>query len=453
MECNTMIDAYKGRNGFMAYCTLDGNGTFNQYWTNNTNDLYKYKSQFGETVNNYLAMAMYDAKRRSKIHAKEMSFLYVDIDCELKPLTLSESKALATAILENDKLPDPYLIEFSGHGLQIFYCLKNAYDIGMWEVYQTAIVNAFRDVLDEIQQHTLTELSNILELNGIHIDDLKDPSRVMRIPDTANIKDKNNIVKAQEIYKSNTVYTLETLKKYDVFKVLPKCTPYNALNVTDKELKEIKKDVTNNVKGVNLKLKYYLETIIATRIEDLQTLIQVRNKNGITEGYRNNLVFIYTATLSSLGYSKQDAKEEIELLNDMFTCPLSKKELHNCLNTCYEKKMRQCKDGTRTLERTYYKFKTKKIMEMLDITEEEQNELKILIGKKVRNRRDWKKNGEKYNAKRRKKYATATEQDKAQKNQRNKEILELKKQGYTNKQLMDKYGLSKRTIQYIVNSH
>lgn len=45
----------------------------------------------------------------------------------------------------------------------------------------------------------------------------------------------------------------------------------------------------------------------------------------------------------------------------------------------------------RVLERTYYKFKTQTIIDMLDIAESEQEELKILIGKKVRNRRDWNK--------------------------------------------------------------
>ena len=64
----------------------------------------------------------------------------------------------------------------------------------------------------------------------------------------------------------------------------------------------------------------------------------------------------------------------------------------------------------------------------------------------------WSKNGTKYKAKRRKKYAQATESKRKDKEQRNKEIKALKQQGYTNKQLMAMYGLSKRTIQYIVNN-
>ena len=59
---------------------------------------------------------------------------------------------------------------------------------------------------------------------------------------------------------------------------------------------------------------------------------------------------------------------------------------------------------------------------------------------------------DKYKAKRRKKYAQATESKRISKEQRNEEIKALKQQGYTNKQLMEIYGLSKRTIQYITNN-
>lgn len=458
MRKNTMIDAYKGREGLIAYCTSESNEeetqgknekgkNWKQYWANNTNELYGYKEQYQNTVNNYISMAIYNAKRRTELHVKEMVWLYIDIDCKLKPLTLEESRALATAILEREDLPEPTLIEFSGHGLQIFYNLKNATNIPLWKSYQNEILKKFECVLDEIQEHTLTELSSLIKLTGMHIDALKDPSRVGRVPDTANVKNKNNIVHSREIYKSDQVYTLEDLHMYKVFEEVPTCEPYNVYNVTNTELKEMREQaVKSNTKGVSQKLRYFLETIIATRIEDLETLIEVRNRNGITDGYRNKLVFIYTATLSSLGYSKQDAWEELEILNKLFIQPLSTKELNNCLNTCYEKKLRAFKNEMRVLERTYYKFKTQTIIDMLDIAESEQEELKILVGQKIRNRRNWSKNGTKYNSKRRKEYAQFTESKRKAKEKRNKEILELSKQGLTQREIATKYGIAQATV-------
>lgn len=453
MRKNTMIDAYKGREGYIAYCTSGNGEKWKQNWANSTNELYGYKEQYGDTLNNYISMAIYKNKHRTELHAKEMVWLYIDIDCKLKPLTLEESRALATAILEREDLPEPTLIEFSGHGLQLFYELKDATNIPLWKLYQNEIVEKFECILDEIQEHTLTELSSLIELTGIHIDALKDVSRVGRVPDTANIKYKNNVVYSRDMYKSNQVYTLEDLHMYKVFEEVPTCEPFNVYNVTNTELKEMREQaIKSNTKGVSQKLRYYLETIIATRIEDLETLIKVRNRSGITDGYRNKLVFIYTATLSSLGYSKQDAWQELEILNELFTQPLSKKELNNCLNTCYEKKLRAFKNDMRVLERTYYKFKTQTIIDMLDIAESEQEELKILIGKKVRNRRDWSKNGTKYKAKRRKKYAQATESKRKNKEKRNKEILDLSKQGLTQREIALKINVSLGTVNKILRT-
>lgn len=459
-----MIDAYKGREGLIAYCTSESNEeetqekngkgkNWKQYWTNSTNELYGYKEQYGDTLNNYISMAIYNAKSRTELHAKEMVWLYIDIDCKLKPLTLEESQALTTAILEREDLPEPTLIEFSGHGLQIFYNLKNATNIPLWKLYQNEIVENFKCIIDEIQTHTLTELSNLIESSGIHIDALKDVSRVGRVPDTANVKYKNNTVYSRAIYKSDKVYTLEDLHMYKVFENVPTYEPYNVYNVTNAEIKEMREQaIKSNTKGISQKLRYYLETIIATRIEDLETLIKVRNKNGITDGYRNNLVFIYTATLSSLGYSKKDAWQEIEILNELFIQPLSKKELNNCLNTCYEKKLRAFKNGIKVLERTYYKFTTQTIIEKLDIAESEQEELKILVGQKIRTRRNWSKNGKKYNSKRRKEYTQATESKRKSKEKRNKKVIELSKQGLTQREIALKMSIGLGTVNRILRT-
>lgn len=449
-----MIDAYKGREGYIAYCTSGNGEKWKQNWAKGTSELYGYKEQYGNTLNNYISMAVFKDKDRKARNVKEMVWLFLDIDCPLKSLTLEESRALAVAILEREDLPEPTLIEFSGHGLQLFYKLKNATDIPLWSIYQESIIEKFKRVLDEIQEHTLTELSNLIELSGMHVDNIKDSARVMRVPDTANVKYENNIVNTKEVYKSNRVYTLEDLHMYKVFEEMPTCTPYNVLNEPEsKVIKEIKrKAIECQTKGVNYELRYYLETVIAKRIEDLETLIKIRNRNGITDGYRNELVFIYTVTLRNLGYSKQDAKEELKALNKLFKKRLSLNELKNCLNSCYDEKVRELKDKTKILERVYYRFKTKSIVEKLGITEEEQKELTILISVKEKNRRNWEKNGKKYNTKRRKEYAQATVLKRESKEKRNKEIRALKQQGYTNKQLMGMYGLSKRTIQYIVNN-
>lgn len=447
-----MIDAYKGREGLVTYCVSGNDKKWIQNWANNTNELYGYKEQYGNTLNNYISMAIYNAKQRTPLHVKEMVWLFIDIDCKLKPLTLEENRELATAILEREDMPEPTLIEFSGHGLQMFYKLKNATDIPLWKLYQNAIVEKFKRVLDEIQEHTLTELSNLIELSGMHIDALKDPSRVMRVPDTVNIK-YDEVVMAEILHESKATYTLSELKKYDVFSELVTCTPYNALSITEKDLKAMgKQELGNTLKGTNEQLKYFLETRIYTRLEDLETLIKIRNKNGVNTGYRNSLIAIYLTTLVNLGYKRNEIINEITRVNESFKEPLTKTELKQWIKASVGTQKKSSNDEYKTLHRTYYKYTTKRIMEKLNITEEEQEGLKIFISRRIRNKRDYQKNGTKYKAKRRKKYAQATESKRISKEERNKQIVELSKQGLSTRAIAEQVDLNHSTVVRILKN-
>ena len=74
---NIMIDAYKGREGLITYCVSGSDKKWIQNWANDTNELYGYKEQYGNTLNNYISMAVYNAKHRTPLHVKEMVWLFV----------------------------------------------------------------------------------------------------------------------------------------------------------------------------------------------------------------------------------------------------------------------------------------------------------------------------------------------------------------------------------------
>lgn len=452
METNAVIDSFEISGGYGMYATKDKQGHFKTYPVTSKSECYELMQIYGTTHNNYLSSGIYKTPWYNGKNVKEMKRLYIDIDTSrhLYQPSKEELKALANAILEREELPEPSIIVFSGHGIQILYNLKNASDIPLWKRYESTIVNKLEDILEDIRKNTLSNIDTIMELSGVHVDPISDTNRVTRVPDTVNIK--NNPVMAETLYNSNKVYTLDELKKYDVFSYLVDCTPYNALRVTETDLKKLgKKELNKTLNGTNEKLRYFLETRIMTRLDDLETLIQVRNKKGVTDGYRNNLIVIYLTTLVNLGYKRDEIIHELERVNDSFKEPLSKTELYNWINSGLGTPTK-CLDDEKMLKRTYYKYTTKKIMEKLDITEDEQEYLKIFINRRIRNKRDYAKNGAKYKAQRRKKYAQKTEKQHMDKEKRNKEIKDLKRQGYTNKQLMEQYGLSKRTIQYIVNN-
>lgn len=74
------------------------------------------------------------------------------------------------------------------------------------------------------------------------------------------------------------------------------------------------------------------------------------------------------------------------------------------------------------------------------------------MGQKIRNRRNWSKNGKKYNSKRRKEYAQATESKRVSKEQRNKEIAELSKQGLSTREIAKQVGLNHSTVVRILKN-
>lgn len=452
MEQNAVIDSYEINGGYGMYATKDKHGRFKTYPVTSKSECYDLMHRYGNTHNNYLSSGIYKTPWYKGINVKEMKCLYIDIDTSrhlYKP-TKEELRTLANAILECEELPEPSIIVFSGHGLQILYRLKNANDIPLWKCYESTIVKRFEYVLENIRKSTLSNINDMMELSGIHVDTITDENRVLRVPDTANVKYEP--VMAETFHNSHKVYTLDELKKYDVFSNLVSCTPYNALRVTETDLRKLgKKELNKTLKGTNEKLKYFLETRIMTRLDDLETLIQVRNKKGVTDGYRNNLIAIYLTTLVNLGYKRDEIIHELERVNDTFKEPLSQNELYSWINSGLGAPIKYT-DDEKKLKRTYYKYTTKKIIDKLDITEDEQEYLKIFINRRIRNKRDYAKNGAKYKAQRRKKYAQATESKRKDKEKRNKEVIELSKQGLTQREIASKYGIAQATVFKILKS-
>lgn len=455
MERNAVIDTFNlSGGGYALYCTKDKQGNFKTYFTDDKQELYGYKEKYGKTHNNFLSTGTYNTPYYSKHNIKEMQRLYIDIDTSrhLYQMSKEELKKLATALLEHEEIPEPSIILFSGHGLQIMYNLKKAYDIPLWQRYENAIVKKLESILEEISRNTLTELSDLIELSGIHVDSIKDPTRILRVPDTVNIK-YDEVVMAEILHESKATYTLSELKKYDVFSELVTCTSYNALSITEKDLKAMgKQELGNTLKGTNEQLKYFLETRIYTRLEDLETLIKIRNKNGVNTGYRNSLIAIYLTTLVNLGYKRNEIINEITRVNESFKEPLTKTELKQWIKASVGTQKKSSNDEYKTLHRTYYKYTTKRIMEKLNITEEEQEGLKIFISRRIRNKRDYQKNGTKYKAKRRKKYAQATESKRISKEERNKQIVELSKQGLSTRAIAEQVDLNHSTVVRILKN-
>lgn len=443
---NPLLETYRDRTGYIAYVVQDRKKEIEPHFTTSADELYNLMNTYGLTHNNWVSLGTFNTPRRSSLNISEMTKLAIDIDCRMTGLTEQESQELAIAILEIDTMPKPSIIEFTGHGVQVFYNLRGATDSTLWKQFEKALVIQYEKELDIIQETTLTSLSNLLEIKGAHIDkQCSDLSRVMRVPETMNIKrDKakgyNEDVLSKVIYSSDNIYTLEDFSKYEPFKDLERLDYEKAINCTEKELKTADKK----------EMPYLLETRIRARLEDLKDLIRDRNGQRWYTGYRNTLMSIYTSTLACLGYSKEEIQAEADELNAVFFEPLSETELKGIVRSATGLKVR-VKDDKYILKKTYYRYRTTTILEKLGITEQEQEKLRVLVSGKIRSRRNWAKHGAKYNAKRRTEYAMKSEA-KQKREQRNQAIVELSTLGNSTREIANIIGVSNATVSRVLKA-
>lgn len=420
--------------------------------------------------NNYLSVSTFkNGKTRSEWNVKEVKRLYVDMDAHDNPINFNEAELLADYMIMNwfdgCDLPEPSYIIFSGRGLQVLFTLNGCTNVSEWKRYQSALLNNCQKLLEELKHHSLSEAGDVALEHNVEIDVLKDAARVMRVPDTTNLKQN---VDAKLLYSDEEhEYTLHELN-----------TNYIAFNNdnlgTIEEEKKTQKKTKSKEKKKKLKLEpserdvdmsridmgdkqivdpnflKIIENTIKPRLYDLETLIRLRNEAGVNGGYRNNLIAIYIPTLVSCGYKNEYIIKEAHRINSLFNKPLKRAEVNDWLNSCLKKKEIVDADGKKVVSRVYYRFYTNTIIEKLQITKDEQESMKVLCDEKLKRKRNREKNKERQNANRREVYAQKTADKRKEKEERNKRIHELSANGMSARQIAKQLGVNVSTVSRVL---
>lgn len=420
--------------------------------------------------NNYLSVSTFkNGKTRSEWNVKEVKRLYVDMDAHDNPINFNEAELLADYMIMNwfdgCDLPEPSYIIFSGRGLQVLFTLNGCTNVSEWKRYQSALLNNCQKLLEELKHHSLSEAGDVALEHNVEIDVLKDAARVMRVPDTTNLKQN---VDAKLLYSDEEhEYTLHELN-----------TNYIAFNNdnlgTIEEEKKTQKKTKSKEKKKKLKLEpserdvdmsridmgdkqivdpnflKIIENTIKPRLYDLETLIRLRNEAGVNGGYRNNLIAIYIPTLVSCGYKNEYIIKEAHRINSLFNKPLKRAEVNDWLNSCLKKKEIVDADGKKGVSRVYYRFYTNTIIEKLQITPEEQDAMKVLCDEKLKKKRNREKNKDKQNANRREVYKEKTADKRKAKEERNKYIHELSADGMSARQIAKQLGVNVSTVSRVL---
>lgn len=240
-------------------------------------------------------------------------------------------------------------------------------------------------------------------------------TQMIRIPGSINT---NTLKEVSIIFENKTRYKIQDLAN--------RILPYSL-----EQVKEYKNNLPNKDKSkpdksiAKEKRKNKVQNELDLFLEDLNTLIELRNANEQYEGYRELLIYLIWERMQYLGFKLETIKKQIDEVNKQFYNPLDHKTLYQ-----------QCKPSAT------YAFVTgkEKIISKLQITKIEQRQMKYIFGHAEYIRRHQKENrhpiiDQKRTSKQKKIYS------------RRKEVLKLLFSEKRPEEIAEALNVSKKTIE------
>ncbi|MGL5641073.1 MAG: hypothetical protein ACRDDM_02325, partial [Paraclostridium sp.] len=168
---------------------------------------------------------------------------------------------------------------------------------------------------------------------------------------------------------------------------------------------------------------------------DISKICELRNYD--VEGHREVILFLYRYYSACFTEDAEEALRRALELNSMFTKPLPKNEV-----------IRDTKSATKAYENKLYKYTNTKLIQILDITLDEQQYLRTIISGKEKYRRSAEEQKEKKKAKRRNENGlTKREQNRIDNINLVKELYD---KGHKQVQIVKELGLSKGRVSQII---
>ena len=268
--------------------------------------------------------------------------IVVDIDCHERGVDTTELVQSLVWRLQRDlwstgDLPRPNSIVRTGRGVQLWWAIKPCH--ASCRYYYDQIKTG---IIDRIE----LMIAEYSELDGLQVDRAasSNPVGYYRLPLTYNTA-------------AGRYGTLQILhsERYDTHELAGYISPLPADEMPRKQPPEPSEAVPMG-QG-DLIVLHNLYTTGANRVAQLVKLRAIRS-NRIGAETRNNFCFAMYNTLR-MGNDHEEAMERLQAFNDGFLQPLAEKELQATICTAKRK------GG--------YKYTNAKLIELLDITQEEQD--------------------------------------------------------------------------------
>lgn len=295
-----------------------------------TKDLYFSLNAFG--------------KFRRLEHLVELRSLFVDLDCYRQGISPDYAKMLISELVLEGKIPQPNILAYSGRGLWSLWLTEPAPKtaLPLW----SALIDHF-----------------ITQTRPLGADPKsRDAPRIIRLPGSRHPGAGADVV--WEVLHEHR-YRLDWLRD-EFLPTLPAPTP-----------KQPGRRVFIHRKFMSL------FSLHMTIIEDLKRLAEIRGRS--LRGHRAFFLFIWRNCLVRLGHSKEESEREIRgvALEYLGDDALPDREWVKQTLSAHRAKHKK-KDGD---EENGYTLSAAWIMDRLAITEAEQRQMKVLIGRAEKYRR------------------------------------------------------------------
>lgn len=391
----------------------------------------------GET---YISQAEFALPNRRAVNLLRIWQLFVDLDCYKLTPALALSKLFWTC--DENKIPHPSIVIFSGRGLQAKWLLEKPVTrqaLPWWNGVQAALSKAFSNLGADGQA--------------------RDVSRVFRLVGTTNLKSNERVVvlhvthdEAQEPKRYCFEYMTEVLMPnspdFMVYNDHPFTLEEQDAIAKRREARESKAQTKPGlilIQGTKTRglHKFRGNQLAWHRLEDIRKLTAMRG--GVKQGQSMSTLFwtLNFLLLSGATHSSNMYYEAIALAKEF---GFKEENRKSELSTLYAK-AKEFNAGKKTKfeGKEYpplYTPKNSTLIRIFQITDDEQRQLKTIISKDMARER----HREREMARRRTSGSITREEYLSSYDEKRLKALKLSKEGQSNRSIAKELGIDKRTV-------
>lgn len=323
---------------------------------------------------------------------KELNCIFIDLDYYKTEFNKEQILINLEDNYFNKSVPIPNYVIDSGRGIYLMWLINSVPSMALplWKAIEDYLYNQLKEFGADRQA--------------------LDATRILRVPGSINSKSKT-VVSILDEY--NYIYDLREIQN----NYLPELKPYEKKKGRPKKVNFIFRE----------------RSLYHARLQDIIKLCELREYD--LKGHRELILFLYRYYLCSFTEDTEKALQDTLELNNMFKQHLNKREVVRATRSaekCYLDKNKQ------------YKYKNETLIELLEITEEEQKYMKTIISKNEYKRRNNEYNKKKYYNKL-KLEGKLTKKEEL--NLLRKKIKSLKEKGFKNKEIALMLHLAIKTLE------